>query len=189
MLHRKPDSFSGQLLIAMPGMSDPRFAKSVVFMCHHDPHGAMGIIINQPAGTLTLEHLLEQINMKGFEMNTDYPVHFGGPVESSRGFVLHSSDYTHEETQALTETIYLSSTLDVLRAIAEGHGPKHCLLALGYAGWSPGQLEQEMQTNGWLTAPANADLVFDKNNQTKWTRAMSQIGVQPAMLSGEAGHA
>ncbi len=183
------DWFAGQLLVAMPGMVDPRFSHSVVYMCAHNPNGAMGLIINRPFGEADFPALLRQL---GIDKTTDTPdikVHFGGPVEVGRGFVLHSSDYVQDGTTKIDDMFSVTATLEIMKAIAEGHGPEHCLMALGYAGWGSGQLEQEVKANGWLTVPADDSLVFDRDLDTKWNRALAKIGVNPTLLSTTAGQA
>jgi len=180
---------TGMLLIAMPGMPDERFAKSVVYVCAHSEEGAMGLIVNRPAQNVTFEGIAEQLELELAPGAGDVPVHVGGPVESSRGFVLHSPDYVQDTTLVIDESFALTATLDVLRAIAAGGGPKRKVLALGYAGWGEGQLDREIQANGWLTAPASADLVFAADSATKWEMALRHIGVDPVLLSSTAGHA
>lgn len=187
----------GQMLIAMPGMSDPRFSRAVIYLCAHSDDGAMGIIINQHAPNINFVELLNQLNITSDEDAIHIPptlqdieVHVGGPVETSRGFVLHSTDYYLEDsTLPINEGVSLTATLDILRAIASGDGPDKTLLALGYAGWAPGQLENEFQSNGWLHCPANQDVLFDRNIDTKYQRALETIGIDPARLVNDSGHA
>jgi putative transcriptional regulator len=181
---------TGKLLIAMPEMGDPRFMHSVVLMCSHSAEGAMGLIVNKPAGDLQLGALLEQLELARDGVAVDRPVHFGGPVEGGRGFVLHSADYGSDiQTLAVTDEIGMTATLDVLEEIAAGRGPDRALMLLGYAGWGPGQLEDELAQNGWLTADASAALVFDEPDQLKWSAALKTLGIEPVMLSGAAGRA
>ena len=180
---------TGKLLVAMPHMQDPRFDHGVIFVCGHDANGGMGLVINKYADTLTLEDLMDQLKMEINQPVASMRVHFGGPVEIGRGFVLHSSDYTNESSVRIDENFVLTATIDILKDIALGKGPKKCLLALGYAGWSPGQLETELQTNGWLSVDPDDALVFGENVDTCWERAIAKIGIDPAMLSTEAGHA
>lgn len=180
---------SGQLLIAMPGMQDERFAKTVIYMCAHTPEGAMGLVLNHALDSLTFPDLLEQLGIEEEIGATDVRVHVGGPVEAGRGFVLHSTDYSQEATLPVDDGIALTATVDVLKAIARGRGPQKSLLALGYAGWGPGQLDDEIKANGWLQAPADPGLVFDLNLDNKWERAIGKLGIDPRMLSDEAGHA
>ena len=187
---REFDSYlAGQLLIAMPGMRDPRFARTVVYMCAHSAEGAMGLVINRILDSLTFEDLLEQLGIEGSVPPQSATVHFGGPVETGRGFVLHSGDYRQDGTLAVAEDVSLTATVDILRAIAAGEGPRRHLLALGYAGWGPGQLDGEIRANGWLHVAADEALVFDTELDSKWDRAIAKIGIDPRMLSDAAGHA
>ncbi len=187
----------GQMLIAMPGMADPRFSRSVIYLCAHSDDGAMGIIINQHASNINFIELLDQLNITSDEDAIHMPpslqaieVHLGGPVETGRGFVLHSTDYYLEDsTLPINDGVNLTATLDILRAIAAGNGPDKSLLALGYAGWAPGQLENEFQSNGWLHCPANQDVLFDSNIDMKYQRALEIIGIDPARLVNDSGHA
>lgn len=189
-MNDKPTLLDGQLLIAMPGMVDPRFDKSVVFMCAHSEDGALGLIVNKPSDELRFENLLEQLEIDAGAPQRDIRVHFGGPVENERGFVLHSGDYTVDEaTLQVTDAFGMTATLDVLEALARGDGPSSALLALGYAGWGPGQLEDEILQNGWLTCAADPDLVFGADDTTKWQAALNTLGVDPVTLSSTAGHA
>src|SRR5580698_5793619 len=180
---------TGQLLIAMPTMPDPRFARSVIYICSHGPNGAMGLVVNRLYGEVNFRALLQQLNVKTVADAPDLPVHYGGPVESGRGFVLHSVDYQREGTMRIDDTIALSATVEVLQALASGSGPERTLMALGYTGWDAGQLDAEMQANGWLTAAPDDGLLFDKEVETKWERALAKIGISASMLSVEAGHA
>ncbi len=186
---RVGDTLTGQLLIAMPGMADPRFQRTVVYICAHNDEGAMGLVINRLFGSISFADLLEQLDIKPPPTPVGVRVHYGGPVESGRGFVLHSTDFLRDGTLQVDDDVALTATVDILRAIVDGHGPQHRLLALGYAGWGPGQLDQEMQANGWLNAPADTRLVFDLDIDAKWERAIAKLGVSLSMLSGEAGHA
>lgn len=183
-------SLEGQFLIAMPTMGDPRFDRSVIYMCAHGPDGAMGLVINKPADNISFPELLEQLKIEtDADMHFDVPVQAGGPVEQGRGFVLHSTDYEQASTLRVAPDIGLTATVDVLRKIATGRGPKQALLALGYAGWGAGQLEAEISANGWLHGPADADLLFAHNFADKWEKALGTLGVDPALLSHDAGHA
>jgi len=182
-------SLTGQLLVAVPQMRDPRFTRSVIYMCAHNAEGAMGLVINRLVGSITFPDMLEQLGITAGEHGRQIKVHFGGPVDAGRGFVLHSDEYRHEGTVAVVEGMALTATIDILKDIAGGHGPRRCLLALGYAGWGAGQLDAEIQANGWLTVPADADLVFEGDLDGKWERALGKIGVTRTQLSGEAGHA
>ena len=202
MAKSKPEAgqagyLDGQLLVAMPGMADERFARSVIYVCAHSPDGAMGIVVNHPAPKVTFSEILVQLDVMaadspirvGDALST-VPVLRGGPVETGRGFVLHTSDYfIDQSTLAIDDGVALTATVDILRSIAEGKGPKRAILALGYAGWSPGQLETEIQANGWLNCPADSSLLFDPGLERKYERALRKIGIDPSMLSGEAGHA
>ncbi|WP_185985546.1 YqgE/AlgH family protein [Aureimonas mangrovi] len=188
-------SLEGHFLIAMPGMEDERFSRSVVYICAHSASGAMGFIINK-AQDLTFPDLLRQLDIvssseeirlpeKGMEIS----VCQGGPVERGRGFVLHSDDYDSESTVQVDGRIALTPTLDILKSISRGIGPDSAIMVLGYAGWSAGQLETEIAANGWLTCPANFDIVFDRELDAKYARALAILGVDPAFLASEAGHA
>jgi len=187
----------GQILIAMPVMDDPRFERSVIYLCAHSPEGAMGIIVNRPAGSIDFPGLLVQLDIikkaeqiKLPENAESMKVLRGGPVETGRGFVLHSSDFFIEDaTLQIDDGICLTATVDILKAIARGSGPKHAILALGYAGWAAGQLENEIQHNGWLHCDADPDLIFGADADEKYLRALRKIGIDPGMLSTNAGHA
>jgi putative transcriptional regulator len=187
----------GQLLIAMPVMEDERFARSVIYVCAHSADGAMGIIVNRPAGSIDFPQLLRQLDIVDeaapIELSDDgetVKILRGGPVETSRGFVLHSSDYTIKDaTLPIDDGICLTATLDILKAIAHGTGPRQAILALGYAGWAPGQLESEIQHNGWLHCPADPELIFGRDTDEKYQRALKKIGIDLGMLSNSAGHA
>jgi putative transcriptional regulator len=190
-------SLEGQMLIAMPSLREGPFARAVVYVCAHRDDGAMGIIVNQKAEATNFPELLVQLDIvKPAEAIVlpsragEVRVLRGGPVETGRGFVLHSRDYFRDNsTVAIADDICLTATLDILRAIAAGEGPEKAVLALGYSGWSSGQLESEMLANGWLNCPADASLVFDADYDSKYDRALAKIGVSAAMLSSEAGHA
>ena len=180
---------TGQLLIAMPGIGDPRFDKTVIYLCAHSEDGAMGLVVNREFDDLTFPDLLEQLNIEPAPHLAPIMVQFGGPVESGRGFVLHTQDYMHEGSLAVDDTIALTATVDILRAIAEGSGPEQRMLALGYAGWGPGQLDAEIRANGWLHVESDRSLLFDVDLDEKWELAMGKIGIDPRMLSDSAGHA
>jgi putative transcriptional regulator len=188
--HSKSDPIwlNGQLLIAMPGMQDPRFGRTVLYICTHSAEGAMGLVINRALGEIRFADLMGQLGIHGVPSG-DRPVHFGGPVDSSRGFVLHSADFQTDQTLYIDDRVALTATKDILQAIVDGTGPDSAIFALGYAKWYPGQLDSEIQANAWLTAPADAALIFDANLDTKWERAIGQLGFNPAMLSENAGHA
>ncbi len=179
----------GQLLVAMPGMQDERFARTVIYMCAHNAEGAMGLVVNRALDALSFPDLLEQLDIDTSTAMENVDVHFGGPVETGRGFVLHSPDYLQEGTMVVADGVALTATVEILRAIASGNGPQRHLLALGYAGWGPGQLDSEIKANGWLNVGADDGLVFDTNLNTKWDRAMGKLGIDPSMLSESAGHA
>ena len=197
--HNSPNEgyLDGQLLIAMPVMGDPRFERSVIYMCAHSSEGAMGIIVNRPAGSIDFPELLVQLDIIADSDQIKLPenaesmkVLKGGPVETGRGFVLHSSDFfIKDATLPIDDDICLTATLDILKAIAKGSGPKHAILALGYAGWAPGQLESEIQANGWLFCQATPELIFDPNLEGKYERALGLIGIDASRLASEAGHA
>lgn len=187
----------GQMLVAMPGMVDERFQRSVIYLCAHSPEGAMGIVINRPAADLSFPDLLVQLGIipEGESIRLPHGaqrmnVLMGGPVETSRGFVLHTPDFfLDESTLPIDDGVCLTATIDILRAIARGKGPESAILALGYAGWSPGQLETEIQANGWLNCPADPSLIFGTGVEAKYDLALRSIGIDIAMLSTEAGHA
>lgn len=181
---------TGKLLIAMPSMGDLRFEHSVVFLCSHGDEGAMGLIVNKPAHDVRLSNLLEQLGIVPDPPGQDMAVHFGGPVEGARGFVLHSPEYVSSlKSLVVTDMFSMTATLDILEDIATGSGPERALLALGYAGWGPGQLEAEIAMNGWLTADADTNLVFGKDDSIKWGAALHTLGVDPLSLSASAGRA
>ncbi len=180
---------TGKLLIAMPFLSDPRFTHTVIYVCGHDAQGAMGLIVNKGLPAVTFEELLLQMNVDVSHVTTQVPVHYGGPVEVGRGFVLHSSDYASESTVLIENGFAMTATLDILRAIALNEGPRDTLLALGYVGWGSGQLENEIQENGWLTIEADPALIFGHELESKWRQALATLGIDPAVLSFEIGHA
>lgn len=180
---------TGKLLIAMPGMGDPRFEHSVVLICAHNPEGAMGLIVNKPLPRPTFAELLEQLSIPAAAHDRPFaPVLFGGPVETGRGLVLHSPDWRGESME-VSPDLSMTGTRDILQAMAAGQGPARALLALGYAGWGPGQLEAEIRHNGWLTAEGDADLVLGTDHVAKWGRALGALGVDPQTLSSAAGRA
>lgn len=187
----------GKMLIAMPAMEDERFERTLIYLCVHNSEGAMGIVVNKPAPHITMPELLDQLaidvpeNGDGKVEGAHHcPILVGGPVESARGFVLHSKDYFSEDsTLPVDENVGLTASLDILRAIADGTGPSHALLALGYAGWAAGQLEAEIQANGWLHCDPDQDLLFGANLAAKYHSALAKLGINISLLSGEAGHA
>ena len=190
MTPESESSLEGKLLIAMPGMGDPRFDRSVIFMCAHSEEGALGLIVNKPAPEVKFLALLDQLGIETGGAKRDIRVHFGGPVENGRGFVLHSGDYlSNSSTLQVTDGFGMTATLDVLEEIANGSGPASALLALGYSGWGPGQLEDEILQNGWLTCDAAPEIVFGADDGAKWSAALGTLGVDPIMLSGSAGRA
>ena len=181
---------SGKLLVAMPAMADPRFAHSVILVCAHSAEGAMGLIINKPVPDLSFNSLLEQLKIAHDPQGRAIRVHFGGPVERGRGFVLHSTDYGGgAATMKIGGSFGMTASLDVLEAMAKGKGPDRALLALGYAGWGPGQLESEIARNDWLTAEANESVIFSDNDSGKWTVVLRHMGIDPLTLSATAGRA
>jgi putative transcriptional regulator len=192
-----PDYLDGQMLVAMPTMADERFTRAVIFVCAHSVEGAMGIVVNQPAADIKFPDLLKQLEVipsaQRIELATDgdgISIVKGGPVETGRGFVLHSADFFIENsTLPIHGGICLTATLDILKAIADGQGPHNAILALGYTGWAPGQLEQEIQQNGWLHCEADTDLIFGSDVSGKYEKALRKIGIDLAMLSSQAGHA
>lgn len=191
----KPGFLDGQFLLAMPGMKDDRFTRTVVYICSHSEEGAMGLVINQ-AQQMDFPGLLVQLGILDEKEAIRLPeaaravvVRNGGPVDRSRGFVLHSGDYRVESSLAVSSGICLTATIDILRAISKGRGPRNALMALGYAGWGAGQLEREIVENGWLTCPAMPDLLFDADIDRKYDRVLATIGIDLARLSTVAGHA
>lgn len=194
---RRPGYLDGQILVAMPTIRDERFARAVIYVCAHSDEGAMGIVVNQPAQNIKFRDLLVQLEVVPSGNLIEVPpradtvrVLKGGPVETGRGFVLHSADFFIENsTLPIDDSICLTATLDILKAIARGNGPENAVLALGYAGWSPGQLESEIHANGWLNCDADADLVFGRDAGSKYALALQKIGIDPAKLSSESGHA
>jgi putative transcriptional regulator len=182
-------NLTGHFLIAMPAMADPYFAKSVAYVCEHNENGALGIVINRPID-MKLDDLFEQVSitLKDREL-AEAPVHFGGPVQVDRGFVLHQPVGHWQSTIAVSGETALTTSKDILEATARGEGPQKILVSLGYAGWSPGQLEQELSQNAWLTVPASEGIIFDLPAEEKLMAAMHLLGVDFASLSDEAGHA
>ena len=180
---------TGQFLIAMPTMGDPRFERTVIYMCAHSADGAMGLVVNRVASEIDFPELLNQLEIETDGVKKPIPVLTGGPVETGRGFVLHSMDYSQDSTLKVTDEVGLTATVDILRAIAEGEGPAKSLLTLGYAGWSSGQLDNEIQANGWLNVSSDTSILFDEDLNSKWDRAVRKVGIDPSFLSAEAGHA
>ena len=191
----KQGYLNGQLLLSMPGMTDPRFEGAVIYICTHSEEGAMGLVINKPCENIDFPDLLEQLSID-CDTNTELdislkniPLHEGGPVESGRGFILHSADYVQETTLIISETIALTATIDILTAIACGEGPQDYLIALGFSGWSRGQLESEIMKNSWLSIEADEELVFRTDLELKLPRALAKLGVDISMLSSQFGTA
>ena len=185
----QPGFLTGQLLVAMPELADTRFSQAVIYLCAHTPEGAMGLVVNQPLEQLSFDELLRQLDITPAPPARRIDLCAGGPVENGRGFVLHTTDWTGDDSLMVDERIAMTASLDVLKSIAGGQGPSHGLLALGYAGWGPGQLDQEIQDNAWLALPAPVELVFDAGHATKWRRALATLHIDPLNLSGTAGHA
>lgn len=184
------NSLQGKLLLSMPGMGDPRFYKSAILVCTHDRNGAMGLVINQAVLNLSLRQLLAHLKLTSCDtVRLDTPVLLGGPVEPARGFMLHTPDFSLSDTLTISHEISLSITLDALKTVAKGEGPEDFLFILGYSGWSPGQLEQEIQDNSWMIGEADRNLIFGTPLDQKWQRGMNRIGIDPALLSNEAGQA
>lgn len=184
------DTLAGKLLVAMPGMSDPRFDKTVIMMCAHDAEHAMGVVINKPKDELTLSDVLGHLGLEADDDVAERIVLDGGPVRPDRGFVLHSEDFAAgEATQAVAPGVRLTATRDVLVAVAGDHAPERFLLALGCAGWSAGQLEDELRHNAWLIVDADNSIIFDEQHDDKWSRAIRSLGFDPAQLSGGVGNA
>jgi putative transcriptional regulator len=183
---------AGQVLIAMPSLAGSVFARSVIYMCAHTPDGAMGLILNQPLATPSFADLLQTLAVAPHPPVRSIRLHSGGPVDNGRGFVLHTRDWTGEGSLLVDDHVALTASLDVLKSIAEGAGPEQALLALGYSGWGPGQLDREIQQNSWLSMPLAPDdlpLLFDSDHEGKWLRALARLGVDPVLLSGAAGRA
>lgn len=181
---------TGSILISMPGMGDPRFERSVIVLCAHSPEGAMGLIVNKPSADLDFAGLLDHLDIPRSPLGRDIRVHFGGPVERGRGFVLHSGDWQATGgTMEVAGGLGMTATLDILQALARGEGPDQALLALGYAGWGPGQLEAEIARNDWLTATPAPGLIFGADDGAKWGAALRSLGIDPLLLSAAAGRA
>ena len=179
----------GHLLVAMPQMTDPRFHESVILMCNHDEKGAMGIVINKVIDSISFEDLLKQLNIALPNKSLSFKIHFGGPVEIGRGFVLHSTDYSNPLSKAVTKEISLSATTTIIEDCIQGQGPKQVLIALGYAGWGTGQLESEIMKNGWLTVEADPNLIFSEDALSIWRRTLEKMGITLENLSTSSGHA
>jgi putative transcriptional regulator len=193
MISQKAESdnfLEGKLLIAMPGMGDPRFEKSVIFMCAHSSDGAMGLIVNKPVTGLAFRDLIEKLELEATDGMPDLPVLYGGPVQTERGLVLHSKDYAEDETTVpVSGDLALTGTRDILKAMAKGQGPREAMFALGYAGWGPGQIESEIRANGWIHCDADPTLLFNQDMDSKWSRALGKLGIDASVLSPHAGRA
>jgi putative transcriptional regulator len=179
----------GQLLIAMPSMQDPRFARSVICLCAHSAEGAMGIVLNKPLDNLTFDDLLKQLGLEPLPPQRRIRLLAGGPVDGGRGFVLHTTDWHTDGSLKVNGEVALTASIDILKAIAGGGGPRQGILALGYAGWGPGQLEEEIQRNAWLIVTPDEALLFDPDHDSKWRQALAKLKVDPMLLSGASGHA
>lgn len=186
---RAADRLTGQILVAMPSLSDPTFSQTVILLCAHGEDGAMGIVLNRALQQPSFAGLLRQLDIQPSPPQREIRLCAGGPVENARGFVLHTTDWREDSTLEVDGTFALTTSLDVLKAIAGGAGPRACLLALGYAGWGPGQLEAELAENAWLSVPPDENLVFDDRDETRWRRAMQKLHIDPLSLSPLAGHA
>lgn len=182
-------SLAGNLLIATPVVQDSCFARSVIYLCAHNESGAMGIIVNYPVKEIEIDDVLDQLNISSAGLVPDMPIHFGGPVEANRGFVVHSADYDSPESIIRQDGIAVTSNINVLEDYAAGHGPAQGMLMLGYAGWAPGQLEAEIEEGSWIMVPASKELVFNANNDTKWNLAVSSLGIDMGHFSSTVGHA
>lgn len=185
---QQPENLTDHFLIAMPGMADPFFAKTVTYLCQHGPEGALGIIVNRPSD-LTLKDIMQQMNIEIQDVKCcDMPIYFGGPVQPERGFVLHESPGEWDSTLRVSPSISLTTSRDILEAISQGQGPERVLVALGYAGWGEGQLEREMVENAWLNAPADKSIIFEQPSAHRWKAAAELMGVDISLLTAQAGH-
>lgn len=180
---------SGHMLIAMPNMQDPRFAGTVICLVAHSAEGAMGLVVNKPIDGISFDQLLGQLGLEPVPPQRRIRMIQGGPVDGGRGFVLHTPDWSTDGSVTVTQGLAMTASVDILKAIAGGGGPERSVLALGYAGWGPGQLEEEIQRNAWLSVPADEELLFDEADDGKWRRAMAKLKIDPLLLSGTAGHA
>ena len=184
-------NLANHFLIAMPAMEDPIFGGTVVYVCEHNENGVLGVVINKPTD-MTMQVLFERIDLKLEDSpgaHIDEPIMFGGPVQDDRGFVLHTPGARYSSSLTVTEEVAFTTSIDVLEAVAAGTGPQRMLVSIGYAGWSPGQLEEEISRNGWLTVGADAHILFDLPIEERYTAAMRLLGIDPLMLTSEAGHA
>ena len=182
-------TLSGHLLIATSVVQDSCFARSVIYLCAHNETGAMGIIVNYPVENIGIRDIFEQLDIDTEKSVRDIPIHFGGPVEANRGFVVHSSDYDTEDSLISKDGITVTASISILQELAQGNGPAKGMLVLGYAGWSPGQLEAEIEGGSWIVVPASTQLVFDSNNEGKWNSAISSLGIDMGHFSTVVGHA
>lgn len=190
MVYTSDDSMAGQVLVAMPGVGDPHFTRSVVYLCAHSAEGAMGLIVNRPLPEAHLTGFLQSLNLEPRASFDGDVLHNGGPVQPERGFVLHSADVScGEDTLLINDDFAMTASIEMLRLVAQGKGPSRFLVALGYAGWGPGQLEAEVLANGWLSVTPEPKLIHDAQSESKWSRALNLLGVDPQALSGAAGHA
>ena len=182
---------SGKLIVAMPTMSDPRFKRSVIYVCAHNEDGAIGIIINKIIESLSFSKIIRQLKLKKNKVKKCYTekIYFGGPVETERGFILHSADYSSENSTSINTEISMTASTEILQALIDGNGPNKSIVALGYAGWGPGQLDTEIRSNAWLSVQSDPELIFSDKTADKWDMALEKIGVNPALLSTEAGRA
>lgn len=185
----QPGYLTGKLLIAMPYMQDQRFHQSVIYVCGHDETGGMGLIVNKPLVSVNFKDLLAQVEMNYDSFTPNGPIHYGGPVEVGRGFVLHTVDYLADASVTINDNLALTATLQILRAIAERRGPRNALVALGYVGWNAGQLETELQNNSWLVINAHENLIFHPDSSAIWQQALNSIGINPAFITQSGGHA
>lgn len=184
-------NLANHFLIAMPSMQDPVFGGTVVYVCEHNENGVLGVVINKPTD-MTMQTLFERIDLKvefGLEGHDDEPVMFGGPVQDDRGFVLHTPGHHYSSSLTVTKDVAFTTSIDVLEAVAAGDGPSQMLVSIGYSGWSPGQLEDEISRNGWLTVGADPRILFNLPIEERYTAAMRLLGIDPLMLTSEAGHA
>lgn len=185
----KNGSLAGHLLIATPAIQESCFARSVIYLCAHNEAGAMGVIVNYPVENIHIDDILEQLDIDTTPLHKDFPIHFGGPVESNRGFIIHSGECAAEESLISQDGISVTASISLLQQIASGNGPKQGMLVLGYAGWAPGQLESEIEAGSWIVVPATRQLVFDTDNETKWNGAVSALGIDMGHFSTDVGHA
>ncbi len=182
------ENLVGKLLISVPSIEDKRFEKSVILMCGHDANGAIGLVVNKLSAAVTFKSLLRQLNIDTAHAPNYVKIHSGGPVETGRGFILHSSDFYHQTTVKITNQIYLTATKDILEAIANKNGPEKFILALGYSGWISGQIEREMQTNSWVQAHATPEIIFEKDLEEMWGHIIEELGIQDLSFSHNIGH-